>query len=104
MAKARDVIAHILLHVDAEAATTDRSQAAGMAARAQYARDALQALAQDTRSRSRDEIMMDVSRAAALDAKQASFQRAIHNLLGDSRPEHGVQHWVGRASEGDSRG
>lgn len=104
MAKARDVIAHILLHVDAEAATTDRSQAAGMAERALYARDALQSLALDTRSRSRDEILLDVSRAAVLDAKQASFQRAIRNLLGDSRPEHGIQHWVGKNSEGLTRG
>ena len=104
MAKASEVIAHIMAHLEAEAATADRSQAPGVAERARYARAALQQLARDTRSRSRDEIMLDVSHAAAVDAKQEGFQRTIRNLLGDSRPHHAVQRWVGQNTEGVQRG
>ena len=99
MVLARDLVAHILLHVNAEAADRDPSQTAGVAARAQYLRNAVQAIATDTRKRSRDVILLDISDRAAVGKEQASFQRAIANMLGDSRPQIAIQHWVGRASE-----
>ncbi len=104
MVLARDVVAHILLHVNAEAATRDPSQVPGVAERAQYVRDASARFLTDTRQQSRDKIMLDVSAAAVLDVKQASFQRTIANLLGDARPQQAIQDWVGQNEEGNPRG
>ncbi len=99
MVLARDVVAHILLHVNAEAATSDRSQAPGVAERAQYVRDSVTRLASDTRQRSRDKIMLAISDEAALDSKQESFRRAVKNTLGEARPHLGLQAWVGQDEE-----
>ncbi len=99
MVLARDVVAHILLHVNAEARDSDRSQAPGVAERAQYVRDAVTRLSTDTRQRSRDKIMLAISDEAALDSKQASFRRAVDSTLGESRPHLGIQEWVGKGQE-----
>ncbi len=99
MVLARDVVAHILLHVNAEAADRDPSQAPGVAERAQYVRDAVTRLASDTRQRSRDKIMLAISDEAALDSKQDSFRRAVEDTLGQSRPHLGIQAWVGKGEE-----
>ena len=99
MVLARDVVAHILLHVNAEARSSDRSQAPGVAERAQYVRDAVARFSSDKREQSRDKILLDISGEAAVDTKQESFRRAVEDTLGQSRPHLGIQSWVGKNQE-----
>ena len=99
MAITKEVIRHILHHVNAEAADSDSSQAPGVAARAQYVRDAVRNLTADTKDNPRDTILQRISDDALSDAKQAPFRRAIVNTLGDSRPQLAIQAWVGKNQE-----
>jgi hypothetical protein len=96
----KELVAHILHHVDAEDATRDQSQAAGVADRAQYVRDAVRNLTADTKDSPTDSILQTISDDALLTDKQTSFQRAITNMKGESRPQLAIQTWVGKAREG----
>ncbi len=60
MSIVKDEVAHILRHVNAEAATTDRSQAPGVAARAQKVRDALANRVTDKRDLARSQLLSDL--------------------------------------------
>ena len=97
----KELIKHILHDVDAEAATSDQSQVAGVARRAQYVRDSVASLKTDTKDVSIDTILADISSAAALTADQTSFTRAIQNQRDSktTRPQLAIQTWVGKARE-----
>lgn len=101
MPAAHQVIAHILHHVNAEAADSDPSQVAGVAERAQYVRDAVRSLATDTKDRPRDTILQAISDDALSNVKQASFRRSVVNMKGDDgvRPQLAIQTWVGKGLE-----
>lgn len=104
MPPVNQLIAHIELHVNAEVATSDSSQAAGVGRRATYAIAAMDSLKADTRDLSIDAILADISSAAALTVDQTSFRQAITNQRneGEVRPQLAIQAWVGKAKE--SRG
>lgn len=97
----KEVIKHILRHVNAEAADSDPSQVAGVAARAQYVRDALSGFETDTRDLSLDATLEEISSAASLSVLQTSFKKAVTNMrdVGDTRPRLAIQAWVGKARE-----
>ena len=95
----KELVAHILHHVNGEAATSDASQVAGVADRAQYVRDAVRNLTTDTKDNPIDAILQTISKDASLSAKQASFKRAITNMLGEHRPQLALQEWVGKGRE-----
>lgn len=97
----KDLVKHILHHVDAEAATRDSSQVAGVASRAQYVRDTVAGFKTDTRDLSKDAILVELSGAASLSALQVSFQKTITNMRlgGETRPQLAIQTWVGKAQE-----
>jgi hypothetical protein len=99
--KVKDLVAHILRHVDAEDATRDSSQAAGVAARAQYVRDTVDSFKTDTRELSKDAILVELSDAASLSASQVLFQSVITNTRADDgvRPQLSIQAWVGKNRE-----
>ncbi len=99
MAITRDIVAHILHHVNAEDAERDPSQVTGVADRAQYVRDAVRNLVVDTRDSPLDTILQTISDDALGDAKQASFRRAITNMTGEPRPRLAIQTWVGKGRE-----
>ncbi len=95
----KNVVAHILRHVDAEDAKRDLSQVAGVAERAQYTRDAMESQAEDTKANSIDTILQTISNDAPVSDMQASFQRSITNMMDDPRPQLAFQMWVGKAQE-----
>ncbi len=98
MPPVKDLVKHILYHVDAEDATRDSSQVAGVAARAQYVRDIVAGFKTDTRELPKDAILAEVSGAASLSALQVSFQNTITNTRADDgiRPQLSIQAWVGK--------
>ncbi len=95
----KEVIAHILRHVNAEAADRDPSQAEGVAERAQYVRDAVRNLTDDTKDNPLDTILQAISGDAPGGSKRTSFRRAVTNMAGDSRPQLAIQAWVGKGEE-----
>lgn len=97
----KDLIAHIRLHVDAEAATSDSSQVVGVDRRAAYVIAAMDGLKADTRDLSIDAILVAVSSAAALTVDQASFQQAVTNQRndGEPRPQLAMREWVQTGKE-----
>jgi hypothetical protein len=99
--KVEDLVRHILRHVNAEAATRDSSQVAGVAARAQYVQDTVSGFKTDTRDLSKDAILAEVFDAASLSALQVSFQNVITNTRVDDgiRPQLSIQAWVGKNRE-----
>jgi len=60
MSTIKDELVHIFAHVNAEAATSDASQAPGVAGRAQKIRDALTPNANDTRDRTHSQFVSDL--------------------------------------------
>ncbi len=99
--KVKDLVTHILRHVDAEAAESDPSQVAGVAARAQYVRDTVDGFRADTRELSKDAILAEFSGAASLSALQVSFKNSVVNMRdeGATRPQLAIQTWVGKNRE-----
>ncbi|KKM66932.1 hypothetical protein LCGC14_1476220 [marine sediment metagenome] len=95
----KNVVAHILRHVDAEDAKRDLSQVAGVAERAQYVRDAVQGLAEDTKDNPIDTILATISDDVPLSDKQASFKRTLTNMMGEPRSQLAIQAWVGQGKE-----
>ena len=97
----RELIAHILHHVNAEDATRDPSQVAGIGRRAQLVRDAVQGLVSDTRDIRLRDILQAIYDAIPSRAGRASFRRAIENMRseGDERPQLAIQARVGKAKE-----
>ena len=101
MPRVRNLIAHILHHVNAEAADSDPSQVAGVSRRAQLVRDAVQSLRTDSRDLTIRDILRAIYDAIPNRAGRASFRRAIENMRaeGGTRPQLAIQTWVGKARE-----
>ena len=98
----KDLVEHILLHVDAEAKSRDGSQAGGVPARARYVRRVLGWFTTDTRDLSLDKALEAVSNAApSSQASRAAFRRSVANMLeeGETRPQLAFQAWVGKNQE-----
>ncbi len=89
-----DFVKHLLLHVDAEAATRDPSQAVGVATRAAYVRDAVRNLVGETKDNSLTSILQNIADDARGDAKRQSFRRAIASSKDVPRPHLAIQEWV----------
>ena len=94
-----EVIRHILHHTDAEAATSDPSQAPGVQGRAQLVRAAVEGLAADLRDLPIDEVLQEITLAAPALPDVASFQKALTNMMGEARPQLAIQAWVGKKRE-----
>lgn len=99
--KVRDLVKHVLRHVNAEVATRDPSQVAGIAARAQYVRAAVASFRADVRDLPIDTALGEVSNAAPLSVLRTSFRKSVANMLvvGETRPQLAVQTWVGKNRE-----
>ncbi len=97
----KEVVAHILNHVNAEAADSDPSQVAGVAERAQYVRDAVRSLAADTKDSQLGTTLLAISDDAQRGPKRASFRRAIANMTGSEErsPWLAIHEWVARGRE-----
>lgn len=100
----KDVIAHILKHVNAEAGDSDPSQVAGVARRAQYVRDAVASFKADTRDLTIDMLLAEISTAASLSADSESFKRTIQNHRDRSgyKPWIPIGEWVSKELEDDT--
>jgi hypothetical protein len=96
--KVKDLVEHILRHVNGEDATRDSSQVAGVAARAQYVRDTVSGFKADTRELSIGAMLVELSGAAGLSVLQVSFQNSVANIRaeGATRPQLPIQTWVGK--------
>lgn len=101
MPRVKDVIEHILHHVDAEAATIDRSQVAGVARRAQLVRDAVQTLTADNRNIALNDILLEISNKTPVSSDRTSFRRTITKIRDNNipRPRLSIQTWVGKNRE-----
>ena len=101
MAIVKEVITHILLHVDAESKDVDESQVAGVEKRAQYVRDVLSGLTEDTSQKELSEILQLISKASSTDTKQESFKKTLDFILTDAgvKPQSAIQTWVGKGLE-----
>ena len=99
--KVQSLIAHILHHVNAEAADSDPSQVAGVAGRAQLVRSAVQGLRADPRDLAIRDSLQVIYDAIPDRAGRSSFRRAIENMRaeGETRPQLAIQTWVGKARE-----
>ena len=95
----KELVAHILGHTNAEAATSDESQVPGVPGRAQLVRAAVGGLAADLRDLTVDAVLQEIAVAAPALPEAASFQRAITNMLGQPRPQLAIQTWVGKNQE-----
>lgn len=95
----RELVRHILLHVDAEAGGRDGSQAGGVAARARYVRRVLGWFTIDTRDLPANEVLEEISNAAPAQASRAAFRRSVANMLDEPRPQLAFQAWVGKNQE-----
>ena len=95
----KELVTHILHHVNAEAATSDSSQAPGVQGRAQLVRAAVADLVDDSRDLSADVVLQEIVLAAPTLPDAASFQKALTNMMGAPRPQLAIQAWVGTKRE-----
>ena len=96
-----DLVAHILFHVNAEAADSDPSQVPGVARRAQYVRSAVAGLRSDSRDLDMDTILAAISAAAPSSTDRTEFKRVVENqrTVRGTRPQLAIQAWVGQGVE-----
>ena len=97
MALVKEVVAHILHHVDAEAGDSDASQVAGVAQRAQLVRDAVATLKADSRDLTLRDLITAISDLVPTSTRKASLRRALGNV--EQRPQLAIQTWVGKNRE-----
>ena len=95
----KELVAHILHHVNAEAATSDHSQAPGVQGRAQLVHVAVAGLVNDARDVPVGDTLQEIALAAPALPDTASFQTALTNMLDDPRPQLAIQAWVGTKQE-----
>ena len=100
--KVKDVIVHILFHVNAESKDSDSSQVAGVAQRSQYVRDNLTSFETDSRELSRESLLEEISTLSKNSTLQTSFKKLLTNIQSDDgiQPQLAIQAWVGKAEEG----
>lgn len=98
MRKISEEIAHILLHVDAETAEPDPSQAPGMAARANKIRRLLKSFETDQRVTSRDQLVGFLKQAAATDPEllAALTEFRLGEEGAGQKLRLGLSEWVGK--------
>ena len=99
--KVQALVAHILHHVNAEAADSDPSQVAGVADRAQLVRSAVQGLRTDPRDLAIRDSLQVIYDAIPDRAGQSSFRNVLVNMRasGETRPQLAIQTWVGKNRE-----
>ena len=97
MAEVKEVITHILFHVDAEASTSDPSQVAGVAKRAQMVRDAVATLKTDSRDLTLADLLSAIDGLVPGGSDKASLRRTLSNI--EQRPQLAIQAWVGKGVE-----
>ena len=97
----KDTIEHILHHVDAEAATSDESQAPGVQGRATLVRQSVDALKTDNRNIPINDILLEIHNLAPSHSDRSSFRRAITNMrtYNIRTPQLAIQGWVGKNKE-----
>ena len=97
----KDTIEHILHHVDAEAATSDPSQAPGVQGRATLVRLSVDTLKSDNRNIPVNNILSEIHGLVPGHKYRASFRRAITNIRDKNvpRPRLAIQTWVGKNRE-----
>ena len=94
----KEIIAHILFHVNAEVPDPlDEDQVAGVEERAQYVRDTLRTLTTNSSQKSEGEIIQMISDKTKTDSKQDTFKRALANI--EQKPQLAIQDWVGKNRE-----
>ena len=92
MDRVREIVAHILLHVNAEAADRDPSQAGGVQERARLVRDTLRSLNADERELSLNDSLLAFRALVPTNTREASLRRALANIK--ERPQLAIQEWV----------
>lgn len=98
MAIVKEVIAHILLHVNAEIPDPlDEDQVVGVEERAQYVRDTLSSLTTDSSQKSESDLIQVISDKTTTDTKQDTFKRMLTNI--EQKPQLAIQDWVGKNRE-----
>ena len=90
-------MAHILLHVNAEAADSDPSQVGGVQQRAVLVRRALNSLRNDNRDLPLKATLLAVHDHVPDDPGKASLQRTLDNI--EVNPQLRLQTWVGKNRE-----
>ena len=95
----KELVTHILHHVNAEAATSDSSQAPGVQGRAQLVHVAVAGLVNDARDLPIDRVLQEIVLATPAIPDTASFQKALTNMMGEVRPQLAIQAWVGEKQE-----
>ena len=96
MPRVKDVIEHILHHVNAEAATSDASQAPGVQGRATLVRLSVDTLKSDNRNIPINDILLEIHNLAPSHSDRSSFRRTITNIINSNipRPRLAIQAWV----------
>lgn len=97
MVLVKDVVEHILFHVDAEASDTDPSQVSGVSQRAKAVRDAVATLKADNRNLALGDLLLEIRGLVRNGSRKASLQRALGNI--EQRPQLAIQTWVGKNRE-----
>lgn len=97
----REIVEHVLFHVNAEAASSDDSQASGVSTRAQFVRDAVASLIADNRNISRGRILQELRALAPGGPSRNSFRRTLaHSIsVDDDNLQLTIQAWVGQNVE-----
>ena len=90
-------MAHILFHVNAEAADSDPSQVGGVQQRAVLVRRALNSLRNDNRDLPLKDTLLTIRDRVPDDPGKASLQRTLGNI--EQEPQLAIQEWVGQNKE-----
>jgi len=102
MENRKELITHILLHLNAEdSGEEDPSQTPGVAKRAAYLRTYMESFLSDTTETTKDGFLALLSSGVAVDVDKTSFQTMIQNIRdeGNSSPQLAIQEWVGKKEE-----
>lgn len=95
----KDLVAHILLHVNAEVVERDFSQTAGYDNRAQHVRDMVEGFKNDARDLPLGTIITELANTPSLSALDPAFKRTVASMKGEARPQLVLQEWVGKMRE-----
>ena len=99
----KEIITHILYHVNAESRESDPSQVGDVQGRAAYVRSVLQRYESDARKLEKYDLLREVSRDAAANPQRDSFRRLLSNLEvnDNTSPRAALQEWVATGEEGE---
>ena len=102
MTRVRTTVAHILFHVNAEAADSDPSQVGGVQQRAVLVRRALSSLMSDNRDLQLKATLSVVHDRVPDDPGKASLQRTLGHI--EQEPQLAIQAWVSKNAEAGEDG